>query len=93
MNRVCAYIRHVGNGDVARLPYNPYGEFCFKSWLIKTGEGRTSKGGFKLGRRQDPEESKTNLVISLFHIQALSQRRLHVREPPHTHLTSPLLVR
>ena len=73
MHQVCAYIRHVGNGAVAWLPYNPYGEFCFESWLIKTGEGRTSKGGFKLGRRQDSEARKTNFGISLFHIQACSR--------------------
>lgn len=74
MNRVCVcvctYNRHVGNGDVAWLPYYLYGEFCFKSRLIKTGEGRTSKGGFKLRGRHDSEEGKTHLGISVFRIQA-----------------------
>lgn len=91
MSQMHAYLGHVGNGYVARFPYNSYGEFGFKSWLVKTGEGYTSKGGFKLGRCQDPKERQKNGAISLFDIQESSQRCLNESEL-RSHLTSPLLV-
>lgn len=50
-----AYLRHVGYGDVPRLSYNLYGEVGFKSGFVKTGEGSSSKGRFKLCGRQDPD--------------------------------------
>lgn len=55
-----AYLRHVGYGYVARFSYNLYGETGFKSWLIKTGEGCTSKSGFKLSRCHNSIESEIN---------------------------------
>lgn len=76
MSRMHAYLGHVGNGYVARFPYNLYGEFGFKSWFVKTGEGCTSKGGFKLGRCQDPKERQINAAISLFDIRESSLRCL-----------------
>lgn len=42
------YLGHVGYGYVTWLSYHPYGEVGFEGRLIKTGEGSTSKGGFKL---------------------------------------------
>lgn len=51
------YLRHVGYGHVAWFSYNLYGEIGFESRLIKTGEGCTSKGGFKLRGCQNPNES------------------------------------
>lgn len=49
------YLRHVGYGNVTWLSYNPYGEVGFEGRLVKTGEGCTSKGGFKLRRGQNPK--------------------------------------
>lgn len=76
---------------MARFPDDPDGEFGFKSWLVKTGEGRASKGGFKLGGRQDPKERQINIASSVLHTQEGSQRHLKEREL-HSHLTAPLLV-
>lgn len=59
-----AYLRHVGDGNVARLSYNPHGEIGFESWFIETGESSSSKGGFKLRWCQNPNDSKINVLWS-----------------------------
>lgn len=48
------YLGHIGDGDVSRLAYNGDGEVGFEGGLIKTREGCSSKRGFKLRRRQSP---------------------------------------
>lgn len=50
------YLRHVGYGNVTWLSNNPYGKVGFEGRLVETGEGRTSKGGFKLRRGQNPKK-------------------------------------
>lgn len=67
---------------MASFPDDPDGEFGFKSWLVETGEGRASKGGFKMGGRQDPKERHINIPSSVFHTQEGSQRHLKGRELP-----------
>lgn len=57
------YLRHVGYGNVAWFSYHTYGEIGFESRLIKTGEGCTSKGGFKLSGCQNPD---SETIVRLF---------------------------
>lgn len=48
------YLRHVGYGTVAWLSYDLYGEVGLEGRFIKTGEGSTSKGRFKLCGGHEP---------------------------------------
>jgi len=61
---MCVYRGHVGYGYVAWLSYNLYGEVGFEGGLIKTGEGRTCKGGFKLRGCQNPNNNSKRQVTS-----------------------------
>lgn len=105
---MCVHLRHVGYGYVTWLSDNPYGEVGFEGRLIKTGEGCTSKGGFKLRGCQDPDDvnnsgitrcKKARRIIKAavcrnLKINSSVQKVLH-KQIRHacSHRTSPLLVR